>query len=83
MPGLKSLISDWTSVWRPPSAFMRRLFSRPAMKPPWAGVLMWIMDSGPTSWMASSMASAMPVRASSQETRFHLPSPRSPARFRG
>ena len=53
------------------------------MGPPWLELLICRIESGPLSWMASSMASATAVRASSQETRVHLPSPRSPARFRG
>ncbi len=39
--------------------------------------------SGPTSSMASRMASAVSQRASSQEIRSQRPSPRSPARRSG
>src|SRR3972149_147865 len=80
--GAESLISPWVSVLRPPSLLMRGPRVMPPMKPP-LDVLWWMMDSGPLTWIASMMASAISLRAWSQETRFHLPWPRSPARLRG
>ncbi len=81
-PGAKSLISPWMSVLRPPSLPIRGLRVMPPMKPP-LEVLWQMMDSGPFSWIVSMMASAISVRACSQEMRFHLPWPRSPDRLRG
>jgi hypothetical protein len=52
-------------------------------RPPWPGVPSSMTASGPISWIASRMWSAISVSASSQETRFHFPSPRLPARRSG
>jgi hypothetical protein len=54
-----------------------------ACVPPSAGVPTRTIVSGPDSSIVSSIASAIPVRASSQETRSKRPSPRSPTRRRG
>ncbi len=72
-----------TSGSRPPMRRMSREKENAVSRPPCAGVPSSMTASGPTSSMASRMWSAISVNAWSQETRFHLPSPRLPARFRG
>ncbi len=78
-PGLKSWNSALPSVVGRP----RCMASCRAGTAPTSGVSSVMIDSGPCSSMASSMASAMSVSASSQETGSNLPSPRSPTRLSG
>jgi hypothetical protein len=78
-PGLKSWNSALPSVLGSPRASAKIR----ALAAPTSGVNGVITEAGPCSWMASSMASAMSERASSQETGSNLPSPRSPTRLRG
>ena len=71
------------SVVMPPTMFMKRVARSDAMRPPSAGVPWLRIASGPSFDSVSMMLSAISSRASSQEMRFHLPSPRSPLRFIG
>ncbi len=55
----------------------------PLTLPPLPEPNSWMIVSGPSSSIASRVASAISLKASSQVMRCHLPSPRSPLRLSG
>jgi hypothetical protein len=74
-PMEKSLKEGWRSRALPPTTLKKRSVGMTAAT---SGVPSRTIDSGPSASMASSIESAICVRASSQVIRSHWPLPRSP-----